>query len=318
MCGQYGVIAPSGESLDSIDFAILRMCMVANEKRGDDSTGVAGVSENDIQTAKDIVPGSVFTLHQDYRNIESAQVQMALGHTRFATTGAVTARNAHPFTYSGESTVVGTHNGHVNNWKSYLKDFPNMQVDSEVIFGLLSTRLDVQEIWSEDPWIDGSFACAWVEWETMTPWLMRRTPLFTLQDRNRNRLYYSSLSGCLIAGAAAFMPERMWSIAELQDDAAYRIDDPTGEWERFPLAPLWPIMSHYSVSTVGEADTKVCNLCGEKTWMPQPLCWACQKAIEGDVTASMPTNVCWWCNDTHDLVFTDGEYLCKKCKGNII
>ena len=327
MCGQYGVIAPPGEALDSTDFSILRMCMVANEKRGDDSTGVAGVSENDIQTAKDIVPGSAFTLHQDYRNIESAQVQRALGHTRMATTGAVTARNAHPFTYSGESTVVGTHNGQVSNWKSYLKDFPNMQVDSEVIFGLLSRQLQVQEIWSQDPWIDGSFACAWVEWETMTPWLMRRgNPLFTLQDRNRNRLYYSSLSGCLLAGAAAFVPERMWSIAELQDNSAYRVDDPTGEWERFALEPSRPTQFYYPTAPSTTAR-QICNLCGEETWMPQSLCWACQQAIEGEVNGqattlitgalSMPADECWWCGQNYRLSLIDGEYLCHKCKETV-
>ena len=38
-----------------------------------------------------------------------------IGHTRAATTGAVTTRNAHPFSYG---SIIGAHNGIIDNWES--------------------------------------------------------------------------------------------------------------------------------------------------------------------------------------------------------
>ena len=69
---------------------------------------------------------------------------------------------------------------------------------------------------------------------------------------------------------------------------------------------------------------QICNLCGEKTWMPQPLCWVCQRAIEGEVSGqaaplttgalAMTADECWWCGQNYPLSFFEGEYLCQKCK----
>ncbi|MCA1558695.1 MAG: class II glutamine amidotransferase, partial [Acidobacteria bacterium] len=59
------------------------------------------------------------------RLIEASQV---LGHTRKATTGEVTRRNAHPFSIGG---IIGAHNGIVDNHRElnrvYSRDF---KVDS--------------------------------------------------------------------------------------------------------------------------------------------------------------------------------------------
>lgn len=67
-----------------------------------------------------------------------------LGHTRFATTGAITAGNAHPFELGH---IVGAHNGVVHNHRELSETHKRQYaVDSMHIFGHIADGLDLAEI----------------------------------------------------------------------------------------------------------------------------------------------------------------------------
>lgn len=251
--------------------------MVANEERGDDSTGVGLVMDDEVVLVKDTVPASTFINIPDYRIAQTGRASAALGHTRLATTGAKTRRNAHPFFYEGERRIVGTHNGMVNNWHVAKSTYPNMEVDSEAIFAYLAEGRTPTEIWGDadsdtDALLRGQFACVWMDVNEGRPHLMRSgNPLFVLQDRNRKRLYYSSLIRPLMSAAAMTMPERLYSISEVKDDHAYRLDpdDPTGEWEVTALDPFASLCGTGWDSTVYQwSDVSECSVCGMRsTWV---------------------------------------------------
>lgn len=88
-----------------------------------------------------------------------------LFHTRAASTGAVTVRNAHPFkVVSSVKTIVGAHNGIISNHfalkSKYKRDA--VEVDSEHIFLHLAENKDVGEI-------DGWGSIVWYEYPTGHP-----------------------------------------------------------------------------------------------------------------------------------------------------
>lgn len=74
-------------------------------------------------------------------------------HTRGASQGAVSQRNAHPFEYISTRRgvrVVGMHNGHIYNHAELAKKYPHerkeFQVDSEHIFAQLAEGLPLGEL----------------------------------------------------------------------------------------------------------------------------------------------------------------------------
>ena len=65
-----------------------------------------------------------------FNDIFKKPLRVLIGHNRYATTGKVTRRNAHPFEFP---SVVGAHNGTLTN-KHSLTDGHKFEVDSEALF----------------------------------------------------------------------------------------------------------------------------------------------------------------------------------------
>lgn len=123
MCGLTGF---SGKR--NVDLNKLRILLLDNEARGKHSTGVHG-----LQMFKQ--PGSATELIQSPTFDMAANSNLVVGHTRFATMGAHTKENAHPYAI-GE--VIGTHNGWVLDPSiramSAKYDVPAQTVDSQFIY----------------------------------------------------------------------------------------------------------------------------------------------------------------------------------------
>lgn len=134
MCGIFGYL---GERKDAPEIVIEGLkCL---EYRGYDSWGVGIVpKEGEITIKKEV--GKIGEIDPKKENFP--QSSLAIGHSRWATHGNVTKRNAHPHTSSDEKIVL-VHNGICENYleiKEFLtqKGFTfHSQTDTEVIVKLI-------------------------------------------------------------------------------------------------------------------------------------------------------------------------------------
>ena len=126
MCGIMAILNKEKRA----NVPLLRMLLLDNESRGRDSTGVLCINGTKDIYLKKAEPASEF-IHK----IPNKEYKLMLGHTRFATIGAVSDRNAHPFKRRGLYLV---HNGSVTNHKELAaKSQIKYQVDSEVLLPIV-------------------------------------------------------------------------------------------------------------------------------------------------------------------------------------
>src|ERR1035437_1342541 len=120
-----------------------------NEERGTDSVGIAYLQKNEIRIAK-IAERPCVGLNISLRKevTEAAISGLFIGHTRAATQGTITSRNAHPFLDDG---IAFAHNGIIINDG----DFGKYEVDSEsLIHGIKAKDFSKYE---------GPIALLWIE-----------------------------------------------------------------------------------------------------------------------------------------------------------
>lgn len=130
MCGIFGYIGGGNAS------KIILEGLKALEYRGYDSWGIAVKSNN----SQMIVKKNVGQIGQ--ANPKLPQGKMGIGHTRWATTGSISQKNAHPhFDCTGSIAVV--HNGIVENYQTIKRSLIQKghrfasQTDTEVIAHLI-------------------------------------------------------------------------------------------------------------------------------------------------------------------------------------
>lgn len=133
MCGIVGCV--SEEPVSGILLAGLRRV----EYRGYDSAGMATVSNGKIRVRKGA--GRVSEI-EDRKNLSGLQGTSGMAHTRWATHGGVSDRNAHPHTACNE-TVAVVHNGIIENYLQLKKALASKghrfksETDTEVIAHLI-------------------------------------------------------------------------------------------------------------------------------------------------------------------------------------
>lgn len=110
------------------------------EYRGYDSVGLATINEeHEVSFRKGV--GKVAEVNQGL-NLTSMKGNIGIGHTRWATHGAVTDHNAHPHSSCSKNIAV-VHNGIIENYKELKEELLQKghkfksQTDSEVIAHLL-------------------------------------------------------------------------------------------------------------------------------------------------------------------------------------
>jgi amidophosphoribosyltransferase len=133
-CGVFGVYAP-GQPVAHLTYKGL----YALQHRGQESAGMAVSDGDSITVVKDM--GLVTNVFNE-RNLAPLQGHLAVGHTRYSTTGASNWRNAQPiYRATGDAQFVLGHNGNLVNTTELLAEtgvLPGtMSSDSEVVAQLL-------------------------------------------------------------------------------------------------------------------------------------------------------------------------------------
>jgi len=132
MCGIFGYIGEEDP---------LENCLAGLEQleyRGYDSTGIAGIAKGKIALCKET--GKLSKLKE---KLTLSGLEVAIGHTRWATHGKVTHSNAHPH-LDAQETIALVHNGIIENYASLKKQLQGegviflSETDTEVIAQLIS------------------------------------------------------------------------------------------------------------------------------------------------------------------------------------
>ncbi len=136
MCGIFGYV---GKRTDAGVIAVEGLKNL--EYRGYDSWGVACKRGGEVTVVKDIGPiGKVDS------SVFGKDCSLAIAHTRWATHGGVTQRNAHPH-LSEDKTIAVVHNGIVENYLELRKELKakghtfQSETDTEVIPHLIEEEL---------------------------------------------------------------------------------------------------------------------------------------------------------------------------------
>ncbi len=136
MCGIVGVAAER-------DIAPLLLEGLRRlEYRGYDSAGMALLNDGGLKRLRR--PGNVARLEEEFE-LEPLEGEVGIAHTRWATHGAPTERNAHPI-FAGERVAVA-HNGIVENYEAIKEELTSdgvvfsSETDTECIAHLLDAEL---------------------------------------------------------------------------------------------------------------------------------------------------------------------------------
>ncbi|MCZ2806365.1 glutamine--fructose-6-phosphate transaminase (isomerizing) [Modestobacter sp. VKM Ac-2983] len=135
MCGIVGYVGPQ----DSVNVVLEGLRRL--EYRGYDSAGVAVLADGRLATAKKA--GKVANLEKELVEAGLPASTIGIGHTRWATHGGPTDRNAHPHV-SADGTVAVIHNGIIENFASLRAECEatgiefSSETDTEVVAHLLA------------------------------------------------------------------------------------------------------------------------------------------------------------------------------------
>lgn len=269
MCG---IVAAAG-LLTAEEEKIFKFLLILDTVRGEDSTGIAGVSVNgDVLVSKAVgTPYDLFPLKLTER-VFTANNRLLIGHNRYATQGGVTKKNAHPFEFDN---VVGVHNGTLK--ARYGLKHNKYAVDSEQLYANIDEDGEKVVI----PKVEGAYALVWYDKENEQLKVIR----------NKERPLHYAFSAC---GKKVFFASEAWMlgvalnrnnykhrpIQEIQEDQLYTFDvgvntdfnnfkDVTFEKEELKQAPpkLVTVTTFRpsAVCTVGTKEASKVNYIG--TWV---------------------------------------------------
>src|SRR5919108_3016682 len=137
MCGVVGVVAPDRDVARLAHFGLHAL-----QHRGQESAGIAVSDDGRLTVLRELgLVAQVFT----EQNLSGLHGQLAIGHTRYSTTGSAHWANAQPLLQHGRArTIALGHNGNLVNAGELRSELAERGVrfqttsDTEVIAALLA------------------------------------------------------------------------------------------------------------------------------------------------------------------------------------
>src|SRR4051812_4091910 len=139
-CGVFGVYAPGVAAAHLVYDGLYAL-----QHRGQESAGMAVYDEEVITVVKDM--GLVSNVFNEY-NLTSLRGHLAIGHTRYSTTGSSTWHNAQPVVRGdvGEAGFALGHNGNLTNTSELAEELGMLpgvvSSDSDLIAELIARTCD--------------------------------------------------------------------------------------------------------------------------------------------------------------------------------
>lgn len=222
MCGLVGLAG----DLTAYRKEVIGPLLIVDSLRGDHSTGIAGVKRyvKAVILAKE--PGAPSNLFKTpaFKDVMATPVKVIIGHNRYATIGAHTVENAHPFDFEN---VVGAHNGTLHKTdRAKLADWDKFGTDSEALFNtinLLGIEATIGLITDRY----SAYALTWYDKLTNTINFLRNDerPLIYAYSEDRATLIWASEEDFLRVAAARCK-------IKLQDDKVFDVTSNTHySWE---------------------------------------------------------------------------------------
>lgn len=190
MCGLVGVAGTIGYK----DVDVFNELLVCDYVRGMDSTGVAGIAQNDdVSLVKMATDPIYLQAHKKYGDAVRTSHKAIIGHNRKATLGKVNHANAHPFSFTN---ITGAHNGTLDSWsRSDLPGWKDYDTDSEALYHCIETKGINEAIKSQA----GAWALSYFNAETNSMCFLRNAerPLCFALSESKKTLYWASEPGML-------------------------------------------------------------------------------------------------------------------------
>lgn len=190
MCGHVGVAG----NLSMPTVKMFKDMLIADSVRGEHSTGVAGIgmgANPNVEVVKCVGPTHNLMELKRFDNAVNPAKMVLIGHNRFATVGAHSRGNAHPFEFSN---VIGAHNGtlpHAMKAKlSRMVDGEEFGTDSETFFAALDEN-HPEDIFPE---LEGAWAFVWYD--------KRDRTINFVRNEDRDLTYAMSADGKVLMWAS--------------------------------------------------------------------------------------------------------------------
>ena len=340
MCGIFGFAKREGwqseSQMDRIEDVISNLTF-ESVVRGNESTGFAIASETDKLVYKTLKPSDELVCSNEWHNIlEKVNIDTTifLGHVRLATTGAKVKENAHPFV---KGSVIGAHNGMLYNHKEIASKMgKNVQVDSEVIFGLLNKKDKYQEVFDL---IEGDYALSWIDDDYKVLKLMHEEgrPLHIAYWKKARCLFWASTAEILSVSLNDAGLSIEGTISSLPVDKVYEFDTSkfwnthkatftevktNANWTSY--GSYSSVYSGYSGSSYFSSSNAgyLCKFCQSTTYKSDRVCFKCEGKT--DETLHMDKNGSWTaecmdCSNVEEydnLIYTGSGYVCIPCNAD--